>query len=508
MRVVSIELENFRSFVSLPALALGTINVLTGHNNTGKSSIIAALYLLQQESETGSANIRNGQTTARVSVGFKDVYGVTSWGDFGNCGNAVATLNLQRNAGLPLPIRLQAHQGHATVAHFPKMEPDHLVVPFFSKRKTGQYVEDVRKQHALQIASDMTFLSARLSRLSNPGFPGHDRYSEYCKKILGFPVYTVPSENGQKAGIYLDDGSAISIESMGEGVANIASLLASLITSKDKLFLIEEPENDLHPGALRELLELIVESAKHNQFVVSTHSNIVVQYLAGAPDSKLFNVKTKFGELPPVASVEEVPPTPAARINALRDLGYTLADFELWEGWLILEESSAERIIRDFIIPWFFPRLSCLRTLSANGVDGVPATFNDLHRVLKFSHLTPIYQARTWVVVDGDEAGNKVVEKLRQTFPSWSEDRFRTLERRNFEDYYPAPFREKVQASLAESNKDAKREAKRRLLLEVVDWLKEDPERGQAALEVSAAEILGYLGAIQIQIVGAAAAGT
>nr|WP_198983255.1 AAA family ATPase [Herbaspirillum sp. ASV7] len=503
MYVASLHLENFRSFVSLPALSLGRINVLTGHNNTGKSSIISALYLFQTSHVVANSYIRNGEQASRIDARFEEVVGVKTWGAMGECGRATASLLLQRGTASQPSIQLDFGGGANYVAPFPSQEPNHFIVPFFSRRKAFQYVEDVRRNNAIQVESNLSFLAAKLSRLSNRGFPGHDQYTEYCKKILGFPVYTVPSENGQIPGVYLDDESVISIESMGEGVANIASLLASLISSKGKLFLIEEPENDLHPGALRELLELIVKASEHNQFVVSSHSNIVVQYLAAASNSKLFNVSTKFGELPPVSIVEEILPTPAARIAALKSLGYTLADFELWEGWLILEESSAERLIRDFLIPWFFPRLSCLRTLSASGIAGVEPAFNDLHRMLKFAHLTPIYQARTWVLVDGDDAGVRTVDRLRQAFSTWNRDRFSALEQQNFEAYYPDVFGEQAKRALEIFNKDEKREAKRTLLLAVVDWLNADPVRGKKAIQVSAGEVLQHLAAIETQIFGA-----
>ena len=66
---------------------------------------------------------------------------------------------------------------------------------------------------------------------------------------------------------------------MGDGVPNVVGLLADLALTKGKMFLIEEPENDLHPSALKALLELVEDGATHNQIVVSTHSNIVARHL-------------------------------------------------------------------------------------------------------------------------------------------------------------------------------------------------------------------------------------
>jgi hypothetical protein len=99
--------------------------------------------------------------------------------------------------------------------------------------------------------------------------------------------------------------------------------------------------------ALKALLDLIEQSASRNQFLISTHSNIVVRHLGAIPDSHLFYVHAEPGVLPPTATVQPVDHTTEARIAALRDLGYRFSDFDLWDDWLILEESSAERIIRD-----------------------------------------------------------------------------------------------------------------------------------------------------------------
>ncbi len=122
---------------------------------------------------------------------------------------------------------------------------------------------------------------------------------------------------------------------MGDGVPNIVGLLADLALSRDKLFLLEELENDLHPTALKTLRDLVVESSEHNQFVVSTHSHIVARHLASTAGSHLYCVDSEPGQLPPITKVNEIASEPAARMKALRELSYELSDFELWDGWLI-----------------------------------------------------------------------------------------------------------------------------------------------------------------------------
>lgn len=376
-------------------------------------------------------------------------------------------------------------------------EPTHAIVPYLAKRKAMNYNEDVRLQHALSVAPQLHYLAAKLSRLGNSSFPGHDRYVETCRRVLGFVVSAVPSENGQRPGVFVDGTATIPIDQMGEGVPNIVALLAELALAKGKLFLLEEPENDLHPQALKAPLDLVVESANDNQFVVSTHSNVVVRHLGAAKGSLLYSVDAERGALPPVAKVAAVPPTAEARLALLRDLGCSFSDFDLWEGWLILEESSTERIIRDYLVPCFAPMLTRIRTVSAGGNSEVETTFEDFDRLVRFTHLEDAYRDRVWVIIDGDEEVQKIIERLRNRYKSWQPERFACLDQGQFERYYPAEFADRVAEVLAIRDRKERRDKKGVLLQDVLVWLDEDRERAKTALESSASDVIARLRGIQ-----------
>lgn len=84
---------------------------------------------------------------------------------------------------------------------------------------------------------------------------------------------------------------------MGEGILHILFFLSRLCSAQGKLFLIEEIENDLHPKALKGLLQLVIEKSALNQFIITTHNNIVLRYLGGAPKSKVFSVEMTLEDL-------------------------------------------------------------------------------------------------------------------------------------------------------------------------------------------------------------------
>lgn len=503
VKVNSVRLQRFRSFNDSGLIELGQLNVLIGANNSGKSSVLRGLHQIQQGLDNIYGDVRVGSQEAQIDIELTDIKTTTHWGI--NNGPEQFTFNVTLNSsdrrGGADNCILSANGNTISQGgiRLPNIEPNHFVVPFLSKRKTANYGEDIRESEVMTISSNMSNLSAKLSRLANPQFPAYRQYADACEAILGFVVTAIPALNGQRPGIYLPNQSTVAIDQMGDGVPNIVHLLASLAVSEGKLFLVEEPENDLHPFALKALLDLIILSSKQNQFVVSTHSNIVVSHLCSVQDSRLFRVSSERGSLPTEAVIERIPPTPEARMSVLQELGYVFSDFDLWDGWLILEESSAERIIRDYLVPWFAPSLSRVRTLAAGGVTKVEAAFKDFHRMMLFVHLQPAYAGRAWVRVDGDDPGRSIVASLREKFPSWDPNHFNIFSETAFEYYYPAEFRSRSDEVLQITNKETRREAKRKLLEDVMAWLDADPERGRTALEQSARPVVQDLRKIEAE---------
>ena len=118
----------------------------------------------------------------------------------------------------------------------------------------------------------------------------------------------------------LDDETMIPVTNMGEGTINVLAFLVHLTTASGKLFLIEEIENDLHPTALKHLLEFIISKSETNQFIISTHSNIVARYLGTATLSNLYSVQMTLaeGSKIPTSVCELVPEGPDHRILAFK----------------------------------------------------------------------------------------------------------------------------------------------------------------------------------------------
>jgi hypothetical protein len=181
----------------------------------------------------------------------------------------------------------------------------------------------------------------------------------------------------------------------------------------------------------------------------------------------------------------------------LEDLGYEAHDLEFWDAWLILEEASAETVIREILIPNFVPSLSGrLATVSAKGNSRVRPIFDDFTRVFLYAHLQPQLLNHAWVVVDGDAAGVEIVEKLRRDYGSeWDPEHFRTWSESQIENFYPEPFTAQV-AALAGLSGVVLKDAKRDLLQEVVAWTSAAGDEALVEWRTSASEIINLLQSI------------
>jgi hypothetical protein len=266
---------------------------------------------------------------------------------------------------------------------------------------------------------------------------------------------------------------------------------------------IEEPENDIHPKALKELLRLIIEKSKNNQFIITTHSNIVTRFLGAAPETKLFKVDMEFKKKVPTSKIEEIENNPEARQNLLSHLGYELIDLDLWEGWLFLEESSAEKIIREYLVPWFAPELrGKLRTFSARSLDEIESKFDDFNTLFSYLNLQPTYKNKAWVIIDSGDKEKGIIQKLKTAYAGkgWSEDHFQQFDKHDFESYYPEEFKDKAGEIFSITDRKEKRNKKKALLDEVEAWIRGNPERARTAFEMSAANVIDRLKSIEAQM--------
>lgn len=505
MIIDSVSIRSYRSIDDSGSLALGPVTVLIGRNNSGKSALLRAMHLAQSGSQYQSADRRLQSTDPlQVNMALSSPTVQPVLRAYNNTGTLPSDVELRVSAttdGSPA-IHLTWNNGQSAneTGSFSSVRPDHLFVPVFSRRKVTSYdagVDDTRSRSVGVTDHDLT---AWIHSLSG-NHPQARRFRDLVERVLGkeTSIGTFATQHGQQPGMSISQYEHVSLDRMGEGVSGVITILAELANPGRRVLLLEEPENDLHPEALRELLSTILEAVEQDgyQVVVSTHSDLVLRTLGSASGAIVYQTSLAYTET-------GLPTTTYTRLDsaidrraALAELGYDVSDPT---GWLIFEESSAETFFLQVLIPHFAPELAGFRTLAAGGTTKVPKMVEDLRRFMLFvqksdEEPTP----RAWVIVDGDDAGAKAITKLTETFRKWPADRFIALQQPAIEKYYPHRFSDRVVAvETAHANKvdwQEERNLKGTLVQDVCTWFN-GPNGSIDEVEQAAGELIELLGDI------------
>lgn len=495
MKITAIELKNIRGFKFLPRTSFSKkINVFIGANNSGKSTILNSIYSIQKQYALVETDVTIGEQNGEVNLFFEDNF------------TGAETFNLGSRYTYE-PKTQQRKLFNESGRHIrnlqpvPQQEPDNLIYPYLSKRKSVSFNDQINEHNTNSVSGNFTNLFSKIDRLVTPQFqPGNPQYIKACREILGFEISTLASPNGKKGVYFVHNQEHIPLIAMGEGVTNIVGLITDLCVSENKIFIIEEPENDIHPTALKSLMNFIIEKSDTNQFFVSTHSNIVMRYLGGSTDSKIFSITSKLSDLKRpklfISNLREVPENIDERRAVLENLGYEFNDFGLWNAWLFLEESSAEILIREWFIKWYTPKLNNkLRTFSATSLSQIIPKFDDFNKLFVFLHLEPSYKNKVWVIIDGGKEEREIIEELKSRYikNGWNENNFSQFSEHDFENYYPIRFKPQVKLVLEEKDKLKKREAKKKLLEEIKHWITSDEKTAKEEFRISAEPVISKL---------------
>jgi hypothetical protein len=494
MRIKNFRLVGIRCFTDTHHIDLSPrCNIFVGQNNVGKSTILKALIAFQGF-PFAPTDIRPGS--------------ISSYHELVADGFASGETMIGTNPPPPV-IRAVRHLGgnvvnygdgiHTTVSHnqfFSSNRPSHVMVPFLARRKAPQFDHNIASGVQASVGGTFANLYSRIDLVATAGHPRHEQFQHAVRRIIGLPITTKATPQGKEAGFYLDDDNFASLDRIGDGITEMVALIVEMCLERNKVFVIEEPETNLHPSGLKALLEMTRSSSEQNQFIISTHSNIVVRELGFDEATKVFRVWRDGDDYREPSSVREVPRTPPAHIALLRELGYEFGDLGLHAGWLFLEESSAETLINKILIPVFAPKLmGRLRTFAAGGAGNVEPSVAEFQRLITFVHLEPAYEGRLWIRADGDAAGRAAVAAIRKKFGYLTDETCRCFTKPHFELYYPSFFDDRVSTVLQTQDKAARRAQKEQLLLDVLQWTSEN---GTAeSWEKSASEPIEALLAIE-----------
>ena len=272
-----IRIQGFKCFDS-EELGFGNLTLLTGVNSAGKSSMLQALLLLMQQEE----NSRSPLNGKYVKLGvLKDI---KNW--ITNPRQIVIEGEIERNK---CGVWIDMEERIRTVG-VDNLRACDLV--YLSAERVG--VEDIYKQNLMNeyrigIHGEYAFdylSTERLNELREPTFAVNEigmnlgnQVDYWLNYIMG---YFITAERISGTGIVRvsyrrgDSGSReLKPCHVGTGVSYVASVITAALSCKiGSLFVVENPEIHLHPGAQSRLLEFFWYLAEKGlQVIIETHSD-------------------------------------------------------------------------------------------------------------------------------------------------------------------------------------------------------------------------------------------
>lgn len=258
------------------------LTVLVGPNNSGKSTVIEAVHMLNSNSDIVPITSRNVRTEGKVEIEIEDTNGNT------------LSLQSTENKGAFVAKKYN----NQVVEHTNNMNTFILS----SKRGFSSTFYNNNYQTRENYKGNISETDYRSENNINNNFGGRlltiyknrKKFDNCLEKVLSpLPEWTIETSNDNN--LYLEfsfDGIKHSSKGAGDGYINIFNIVDALYDStENNVILIDEPEISLHPDLQRKLFSLLVEYSKDKQIIVSTHSPYFVNWKLFSEYSKIIRLK-------------------------------------------------------------------------------------------------------------------------------------------------------------------------------------------------------------------------
>ena len=326
--LTSVRVHNYRTFDELSIESLSCVNLVTGRNNSGKTSLLEALFLL-----SGAGNpqlVMNSNITRGIDSvsGPRETLWETLWkpmfyglnpdrgfeitGSHSSHGLLALFLSLERSNLTEIPFPLDDSGAISTrdISGGPKLL---LSYQIGSETKVEGWLQIKGQAIEVHLPSiDVPFptviLVTRLGNLQEDATRlGRLRKRKQGDLVLRALQIIEPRllgiEDNTASGFPLVWGDIglselVPLAVMGEGMTRIARLVLAIANSPGGLVLVDEIENGLHHSVLPAVWEVVDKAAQqfNTQIVATTHSFECVQaagqYFRGSDRFLLHRLET------------------------------------------------------------------------------------------------------------------------------------------------------------------------------------------------------------------------
>ena len=294
-----LQIRNFRSFNALKIDHLSGINLIVGKNNSGKTSLLEAIFLLSGAGNTQMVindNVIRGLEPGVVSTGEPFWKQLFSNLDTGWC----IEIEADHTSHGQLTLEISLKQQPNTEFSLDRTNGTSITNLFDNRSLVFQYTSPSRKsvkshirmtgqgfevdQPAINSPFQAIMLSSRIGNIQEDAIRlGRLRRRKQGDLILQALQVVEPKlqsiEDNSSSGIPLIWGDIglselVPLSVMGEGMTKIARLVLAIASVPDGVVLLDEVENGIHHSVLPDVWRVIDEAARQfrTQIFATTHS--------------------------------------------------------------------------------------------------------------------------------------------------------------------------------------------------------------------------------------------
>jgi ABC-type multidrug transport system ATPase subunit len=301
--IEALHVRNFRCVQDV-TLQLTPLHALIGPNDSGKSSLLAALEAFAARTQqTAVVSVTSGAFTMRAHLG---AYVLTS------VEAPTFALSDPRWAServMPLISR----------ARLVRLDPDELRKPS-SLIAHGDPIEYDARGRGLAAVYD-----ALLSRKLQTFLEISERFTQLFPTTKAIQL-TNATQSTKALAVELHDGRLVDAAGLSEGMLYWLAFAALPHLAPTPLILVEEPENGLHPSRIAEVVRVLRDISRTAQIILATHNPLVINELQHDEVTIITRTIERGTIATPIAQTKNF--EQRAKIYALGELWLSYADGE------------------------------------------------------------------------------------------------------------------------------------------------------------------------------------
>lgn len=453
MRLISVTVENFRSITNARRIPISQLTTLVGPNNEGKSNILRALViainsLIARRTSTLRPRLSpisrrrryqqdryNWNTDCPIKLrknGAKKGSTITLEFELLSDENNefYTSIGSRLNGTLPISFSFDEDKDEVTIPKQGRGQKilntkANKIAEFIAAKFEIQYIAAVRTAESAQsivnelverelqkIEASPQYIQAltEITALQEPILKDLSSsithtMKEFLPNILQTRI-SIEEEDRSLAlrrlsEIVVDDGAETPLYYKGDGVQSLAAIALMRHVSqlrhqgKEVIIALEEPESHLHPTAIRQLRNVLMELSTRHQVVLTTHNPLFTNR-TDVHQNIIVNKNRAY----PAQSVKEVRSILGVRLDD------NLSSAEV----ILIVEGEEDKISLSRILPDMDTTINAEMKSGRLAIDALGGCGNLGYKVR--SHSEAI--GKVHVFLDDDNAGRQAVNKARK----------------------------------------------------------------------------------------------